>query len=75
MNQVLSIKFVKEVNDRVYSFDLPVGAPFGEAYDVCHEVLQMVTKMASDAAEKSAQKSPAVPAPEVAASDASVELM
>lgn len=59
MNQVLVIKFVKEVNNRTYTFELPMGAPFGEAYDVCHEVLQQITKMASDAAEKAKQVKPA----------------
>jgi hypothetical protein len=68
MNQVLTLKFVKEVNGRTYTFDLPVGAPFGEAYDVCHEVLTHITKMASDAAEKA--KKDVTPA-----TDATTELM
>jgi hypothetical protein len=52
MNQNLSINFVKVINDRTYTFSLPVGAPFGEAYDVCHEVLMQINGMASAAAEK-----------------------
>ncbi len=55
MNQNLSINFVKVVNDRSYSFSLPVGAPFGEAYDVCHEVLLQISGMAAQAAEKAKQ--------------------
>ena len=55
MNQALVINFSKEVNGRVYTFVLPMGAPFGEAYDVCHEVLTDISKMASEAAEKAKQ--------------------
>jgi len=71
MNQVLSVKFVKEVNGRTYSFDFPMGAPLGESYDVCHEVLNQITKMAADAAEKAQQK----PTSSTDSKEAAAELM
>ena len=39
-------------NDRVYSYLMPVGAPFGEAYDAAFEVLQSVLDMAKKSSEQ-----------------------
>lgn len=51
---VVIIETVK--NERVYRFELPVGAPFGEAYDSCFEMLNEILAMAQKAKE-SAQRS------------------
>ncbi len=40
-----------EKNDRVFSFLLPVGAPFGEAYDAAFEVLGKIIEMSKEAAD------------------------
>ncbi len=37
-------------NDRLYTFTMPVGAPFGEAYDVSYEVLLKIAELAKDGA-------------------------
>jgi hypothetical protein len=36
-------------NERLYRFELPVGAPFGEAYDSCFEILHEILSMAQKA--------------------------
>lgn len=36
----VSVEVVK--NERVYTFSIPVGAPYGEAYDAAAEVKQSV---------------------------------
>jgi hypothetical protein len=58
----LSLKEIMEVksqvllevkkNDRVYTFSLPMGAPFGECYDACFESLQKILELAQQSAEK-----------------------
>ena len=50
MNQIMYVKIEIEKNGRVYSFNLPLGAPIGEAYDVAHECLQEIIKMSETAA-------------------------
>ena len=50
MNQSLYVKIEIEKNERVYSFNLPMGAPIGEAYDAAHDCLQAIVKMGEDAA-------------------------
>lgn len=37
-------------NDRLYTFTMPVGAPFGEVYDVAYEVLNKIAELAKDGA-------------------------
>lgn len=44
--------------ERAYAFQLPIGAPFGEAYDAAFQVLQEILKMAKDASEKAAPVEP-----------------
>ena len=38
-------------SDRVYRFELPVGAPFGEAYDAAFKVLKEILAMSNQALE------------------------
>jgi hypothetical protein len=38
-------------NDRLYTFVMPVGSPFGEAYDVAYEVLNKIAELARDGAQ------------------------
>lgn len=41
-----------ERNGRLYTFSMPVGAPYGEAYDAAFEALQSVLDMARQSAER-----------------------
>jgi len=52
MTQKAVVKLVKEVDEKVYSFEMPIGAPFGQSYDVLFEMLQEVIEMSKTAAEK-----------------------
>lgn len=38
--------------ERVYRFEMPVGAPYGECYDAAFEVLKKITQLAKEAADK-----------------------
>lgn len=58
MKQILTVKFIKEINGRTYSLDFPMGCPIGEAYDACHELLAELSKAAAEAVEKSKQVAP-----------------
>lgn len=37
-------------NERLYTFTMPVGAPFGEAYDVAYQVLLKIADLAKEGA-------------------------
>lgn len=37
-------------NDRLYTFTMPVGSPFGEAYDVAYEILLKIADLAREGA-------------------------
>lgn len=50
---IITIEITK--NDRVFSFNMPVGAPFGEAYDACYETLQHIVEFSKKAAEQAKQ--------------------
>lgn len=52
MEQVAMVKLSTKRNERIYTFEMPIGSPYGEAYDAAHEVLQQITKMAHEAAER-----------------------
>jgi len=52
MEQKGILKLATERNDRNYTFEMPLGAPYGEAYDAAHEMLQQITKMAKEAADR-----------------------
>jgi len=41
-----------EKNERVYTFTMPVGSPFGEAYDVAFLMLQEVLKLSKEAVDR-----------------------
>lgn len=45
-----------EKNERVFTFLLPVGAPFGEAYDAAFEMLSKIVDMSNEAAENMKRK-------------------
>lgn len=51
---MVSIEIKK--NDRSFTFNMPVGAPYGEAYDAAFEVSSKILQMAAEAAEKSRAK-------------------
>jgi hypothetical protein len=42
-------------NDRVFSFNMPAGSPFGEAYDACYETLGHIIEFSQKAAEQARQ--------------------
>lgn len=46
----VAIEIKKE--DRVYRFEMPVGAPFGECYDSAFQVLNKIAELSKEAAEK-----------------------
>ena len=52
VEQKATVKLSTTIDDKTYTFDMPLGSPFGGAYDACHAFLQEVTKMAKDAAER-----------------------
>ena len=54
-------------NDRVYRFEMPTGAPFGECYDAAFEALTKIAELAKEAAAGVKQSSEE-PAQEVSAS-------
>lgn len=41
-----------EKGDFVFSFSMPVGAPFGQAYDAAFEVLQQILEFSQKAADQ-----------------------
>jgi hypothetical protein len=43
---------VTKINDNEFSFNMPVGAPFGECYDACFQTLNKITELMKEAAEK-----------------------
>ena len=47
-------------NDHVFTFNMPIGVPYGEAYDAAYECLQNITELAQKAAD--AAKPQEVPA-------------
>lgn len=64
---LISIEIKK--NDRTYVFNMPVGAPYGEAYDAAYEVTSKILQLAAEAAEKNrAQTDASVPVQEAEAS-------
>jgi hypothetical protein len=42
-------------DDLVFSFAMPLGAPFGKAYDAAHEVLMEIVEYSKKAAEQAKQ--------------------
>lgn len=38
-------------NDRIFSYCMPAGAPFGEAYDAAYEILQQIIEFSKKATE------------------------
>lgn len=50
------VEFSSKKGDRVYSFHVPAGAPFGEIYDVAFEILNQAVKYAQEAAAQAAPK-------------------
>ena len=52
MKQTAVVKLTRTVNDRVYSFEMQMGAPYGESYDILWEMLQEIVKLSKEAAEK-----------------------
>lgn len=46
-------------NDRVYRFEIPMGAPYGEAYDACFEALGGIMELAKNAKDRVKQDAPA----------------
>ncbi len=45
-----------KIDDRVYVFMMPAGAPFGEVYDVTFKMLEKVVEMAKNASEQARPK-------------------
>ena len=48
MDQKGIIKLEIEKGENVYSFEMPIGFPYGEAYDAGVEYLQKIAKMAQE---------------------------
>ena len=42
-------------DDHVFSFSMPLGAPFGKAYDAAYEVLHHIIDLSKKAAEQAKQ--------------------
>lgn len=53
---IISFEFKKE--DRIYRFELPYGAPLGEAYEVCSLVLDEIVRQIKEHAEKRRPQEP-----------------
>jgi hypothetical protein len=51
MNLRSFVSIELEKNGRVYSYLMPVGAPYGEAYDAAFEICQNILDMAKKASE------------------------
>ena len=49
LKSCIAIEITK--NDRLYTFVMPVGSPFGEAYDVSYEILNKIAELAKNGAE------------------------
>ena len=43
-------------DDRVYRFEMPVGAPLGECYDAAFQALNKIAELMRDAASKAERK-------------------
>ena len=52
MTQKAMIKLTMISNEREFSFEMPIGSPFGEAYDAAFSFLQEISTMAKEAADK-----------------------
>ena len=53
---VISFEYKKE--DRIYTLQMPAGAPLGEAYEAAASFLAEMVRMINDHAEKSMPKDP-----------------
>jgi hypothetical protein len=51
MNVKTSISIEITKDERVYSFVMPAGAPFGQAYDAAFEILQQIVEFSKKAAD------------------------
>jgi predicted adenine nucleotide alpha hydrolase (AANH) superfamily ATPase len=56
MDQRAMVRLEVKKEERTYCFDMPIGAPFGEAYDAAFEVLSTILKMSEEAVAKAEQK-------------------
>ena len=56
MNIKSQITIEIEKDGHIFSFNMPVGAPFGKAYDACFEALQKITEFAKTAADQAKQQ-------------------
>lgn len=52
MKQTGMVRLQKEINERVYSFDMQIGAPYGETYDVLFDMMQEIVKLSKEAADR-----------------------
>ena len=57
------IQFCTIKNERLYTFNVPSGAPLGELYDATFEILNEIVKHIQDSAQKAAPKD--IPIPEI----------
>jgi len=74
MDQIFTVVLTEKVNERVYSLNLPIGAPWSEAIEVTQFFAQAVANLAADsekqAAERAAAQEPIdVPVEQVDAAD------
>ena len=52
MNQKGVVQLEIEKNGRMYTFSMPIGAPFGECYDAAYACSSHILEMAKQAMQK-----------------------
>lgn len=52
MDQKAVVKLKIDKNEKPFYFEMPIGAPFGEAYDAAFDFLQEIIRMSKDAADR-----------------------
>lgn len=52
MDIISKIALEIQKEERVYRFEMPIGAPFGECYDAAFQCLNKIAEMSKEAADK-----------------------
>ncbi len=69
MDQYFNVTLVEKVNERNYTFILPVGAPWAEAVAVAKFFSESIEKLAQDAERQAAERAAAKEPVETTATD------
>jgi hypothetical protein len=59
MDQIFTVVLTEKVNERVYSLNLPIGAPWSEAIEVTQFFAQAVANLAADSEKQAAERAAA----------------